>query len=333
MKSVWPLAFLSLLACQPSNQHAHFIKASIETEAVNSNGDAADDPALWVHPEDHENSLILGTQKKQGLYSYTLNGQIQQFLPVGRLNNVDVRQHLSINGQTRDMAAASNRSNNTISMFDISNSGELKPNTDIQVPSSQFAEVYGFCMGWVNDTLYMVMTGKNADAELYRLNSEIMALEVIRTLPIPSQSEGCVINDTTGDLYIGEEASGVWRFNVLDNEVGGLIIQVDDKNLVADVEGLALIKHQDQTFLMVSSQGNSSYPIYNLANNRLITVIAVEDSATIDGVSGTDGIDVNQHIQSAQWPKGVFISQDDVNPDHNQNFKVMDLRDVLKLLH
>jgi 3-phytase len=38
--------------------------ARVETEPVPSSGDAADDPAIWVHPGDPARSLVLGTDKK-----------------------------------------------------------------------------------------------------------------------------------------------------------------------------------------------------------------------------------------------------------------------------
>lgn len=72
--------------------------------------DAADDPAIWVNPVDASKSLILGTDKQAGLYVYDLAGKPSQFLPVGRINNVDVRSLETENG-VRHIAAASNRTN------------------------------------------------------------------------------------------------------------------------------------------------------------------------------------------------------------------------------
>jgi 3-phytase len=38
-------------------------------------GDAADDPAIWVHPVDPALSLVLGTDKKGGLNVFDLEGK------------------------------------------------------------------------------------------------------------------------------------------------------------------------------------------------------------------------------------------------------------------
>ena len=51
------------------------VPALVETTPVKTQGDAADDPAIWVHPIDAQKSLILGTNKKRGLYVYNLEGE------------------------------------------------------------------------------------------------------------------------------------------------------------------------------------------------------------------------------------------------------------------
>ena len=64
------------------------VRATAET--AGTSGDA-DDPAIWVNEADPAQSLILGTDKTAGLYAYGLDGAVRQFLPDGRLNNVDLR--------------------------------------------------------------------------------------------------------------------------------------------------------------------------------------------------------------------------------------------------
>src|SRR6266540_4958626 len=49
-------------------------EARVETAPVPHKGDAADDPAVWIHPQQPELSLILGTDKEGGLHTYNLDG-------------------------------------------------------------------------------------------------------------------------------------------------------------------------------------------------------------------------------------------------------------------
>ncbi len=54
------------------------VTAVVETEAVDSFGDAADDPAILVNPEEPEKSLVLGSDKTVGggIYAYELDGTV-----------------------------------------------------------------------------------------------------------------------------------------------------------------------------------------------------------------------------------------------------------------
>jgi 3-phytase len=68
------------------------VQARGETEAVaTANADAADDPAIWRNPANPAASLIVGTDKRAGLYVYDLTGRQRSFVNAGRVNNVDLR--------------------------------------------------------------------------------------------------------------------------------------------------------------------------------------------------------------------------------------------------
>src|SRR4051812_49304247 len=82
--------------------------AKIQTDAVPTDGDAADDPAIWIHPADPARSLVLGTDKKGGLHAYTLDGRERQVVSRGsRPNNVDVVYDFRLGGRKTDLAIAS----------------------------------------------------------------------------------------------------------------------------------------------------------------------------------------------------------------------------------
>jgi 3-phytase len=88
-----------------------------ETAPVASGDDAADDPAIWVHPRAPEKSLVLGTDKKRGLQLYDLDGKLLQSLPDGRLNNVDLRGGFRVRDREYALVAATNRSSRAISLY------------------------------------------------------------------------------------------------------------------------------------------------------------------------------------------------------------------------
>src|SRR5262249_44232403 len=74
--------------------------ATVETDPVPQGGDAADDPAIWINPNDPAKSTIIGTDKMGGLAVYDLSGKQIQYLPDGRMDNVDLRDGFKLGGQT-----------------------------------------------------------------------------------------------------------------------------------------------------------------------------------------------------------------------------------------
>jgi len=76
MKTTAALALLLLAgACATDNITAVSVPAVFETAGMTGAGDRADDPAVWVHPTDAGKSLILGTNKDEGLHVYNLKGE------------------------------------------------------------------------------------------------------------------------------------------------------------------------------------------------------------------------------------------------------------------
>ena len=117
-----PLAACLTEQVAPPPVNARTVLPALETTPVRSRDDAADDPAIWVHPQNPDASLIIGTDKQYGLEVYNLAGERVQSVPAGRTNNVDLRM-LDARGPWSAIAAASNRSSNTISLFAIDNEG------------------------------------------------------------------------------------------------------------------------------------------------------------------------------------------------------------------
>ncbi|USD27256.1 phytase [Pseudoalteromonas sp. SCSIO 43201] len=298
-----------------------------QTQPVQSYGDAADDPAIWVNSKVPSQSLVYGTDKKSGLNVYDLEGKLLKSLPVGRVNNVDIRYNINVNGETVDIAAASNRTSQSISLFKIDRGtglpsllGDLK--TDL-------ADPYGLCMGkygkdlavWVNDT----------DGRFQKYNIEFNNNMATATMTmqwtVPSQPEGCVSDDENLRLFYGEESTGVWLKN-LDEKSADTLIATTSSDVHADIEGMSLFTVNDQHYLIVSSQGNNRYAVYAVDdNNKYLGVFAVGANWTkmIDGASETDGLDVTSHHLGQALPDGLLVVQDghNVMPKAAQNFKLV----------
>lgn len=61
------LAILVAPTAVPAIAQSSEVSAKVETQSVPIDGDAADDPAIWVHPTDPSLSTVIGTDKEGGL--------------------------------------------------------------------------------------------------------------------------------------------------------------------------------------------------------------------------------------------------------------------------
>lgn len=323
------------------------VVATYETEpvAADKDMDAADDPAIWYNSASPENSLIIGTDKKRGLGVYNLKGKQLFFSSVGRVNNVDVLPSFPVGDSTITLVGASNRSTNTITLMSLNSDGTLQ-----QFPGdgqlSKVGEVYGFCFAYKYSTheYYAFVSGKEGEVEQWslRYNGEKIELKLERSIKLATQVEGMVADSLTGKVFIAEEDHGIWEYSIDPKaKIEPIKIEVSDpknnKNILDDVEGLALYKKKDGSgYLVASSQGNNSYAFFDRQNPTNYLGSIVVTSGVIDAVEETDGIEVSSHDFGPDFPKGIFLAQDGFNYDNNtktsQNFKIMDWQSIEEIL-
>ncbi|KTB88110.1 phytase [Pseudomonas syringae] len=310
-----------------------------QSQPVGRQGDAADDPAIWVNPQNPALSRVLGTNKKQGLLTYDLSGKQLQELPVGRLNNVDVRPGFMLGKHKVDLAVASNRDRNSLSLFSIDrSSGVVREAGEIPTP---LAEIYGVCLFKpASGELYAFANGKDGSFLQYRLSAADGKAhgELVRRFKVETQPEGCVADDQRQRLFLGEEDVGVWEVDARADQPATLssVIKVGEA-VHADVEGLALYQSDSHDYLVISSQGNDTYvvvdaePPYTL---RGAFRVGLNAEAGIDGTSETDGIEVTSMNLGGPWSKGMLVVQDGRKrmPEQAQNFKFVPWAEVVKTL-
>lgn len=301
--------------------------------------DAADDPAIFARADGaafrfagaQAQAIILGTDKKAGLYVYGLDGSTLQFLAEGLLNNVDLRDQ----GEGF-VAGASDRGRMGVALYRFdprSSTDKLEPAGFIR---SDVAEPYGFCMGRLDGELIAALIGKDGQVRIYGLTDDgttIVGAER-RRFAVGSQSEGCVVDDDAGQLYIGEELKGVWRYPLRGTDAErALVGGVGDGKLVADVEGVALIKHAGDRFLLVSSQGDSAFAVWRVsgADASYVGRFRVSAGSGVDAVTGTDGIDARGGAIGS-FSAGLVVVQDDQNDGGAQNFKLLGWSEILGAL-
>jgi 3-phytase len=335
------LILLSGCSGEPAPSAPHtvtLVSAMVETAPMPHAGDSADDPAIWVDPDDGARSLIIGTDKLGGLAVYDLAGQQLQYLPDGNMNNVDLRAGFALAGRDVTLVTAGNRSGDSIAIY------RLDPATrrleHVAARPITTIEVYGSCMYRSVKTgkLYYFVNSKAGAVEQWELfdaGGGRVDGRKVRAFAVGSQTEGCVADDELGRFYIGEEAVGIWRYGAEPGD-GDARAQVDiaraGGHLASNIEGLTLALGSDRGgYLIASSQGNSTYALYRRGDNAYLGSFAIGDGDGVDGVSDTDGIDATAANLGPAFPQGVFVAQDGTNDDGNQNFKLVPLQAVLRL--
>ncbi|HEY3216905.1 MAG TPA: phytase [Candidatus Eisenbacteria bacterium] len=315
--------------------------ARIETEPVPHAGDAADTPAIWVHPTDPEKSLVLGTDKHGGLMVYDLDGSQRQLVSDrSRPNDVDVLYDFPLGGRRVDLALAGCRSKSgsgvkvwvidpiTRSLSDATAGGFM----------SVFGGTspYGTCVyhSARSGKCYFFVTTDKGRVEQHRLEDAgggMISATRVRAFEVGSICEGCVADHELGYYYLSEEPVGIWKFGAEpeDGDRRTLVAKVGEHDLTADVEGLALYSATGgRGYLIASSQGSSTFNVYDRRGDNPYVVTIEPRAGRIGVVDHTDGIAVTSCPTSRQFPYGLFVAQDGENDRKNQNFKLYGWEDI-----
>jgi 3-phytase len=308
------------------------VAPAAETTPVDTTDDSADDACIWVHPQDPEKSLIIGTNKEAGLEVYDLNGRLLQSLGTLRPNNVDLRAGFSLEGGAAVIVAASNRADDTIGLYSIDIETRKLHDVSARVIEAGM-EVYGLGMyrSSLTGDYYVFVNSKAGEVKQWRLAPEgqKVGAELVRSFHVGSQLEGVAADDELGHLYIGEENVAIWRYGAepdFEAEERELVdLTLPRGNFTADVEGLALYTAPDGGgYLLASSQGDHRFLVYERRPpNRYIGSFRIESEAGIDRVTGTDGIAATSAPVGSRFPQGLFVAQDDEDDAGTQNFKLV----------
>lgn len=330
-----------LLASRPKGEPVVQVAANLETDPVPSVGDAADDAAIWRHPLDPSQSTIIGTDKDSGLVVYDLLGEALQFLPDGKLNNVDLRYNFPLGDRSVAIVTAGNRADNSIAIYQVDVSTRKLEN--VRARKIITCSAYGSCMYQSLKTgkLYYIVNSKPRGVveqwELYDNGIGKVDAKKVRSFEIGFSPEGCVADDELDFLYIGLQEKGIWKYGAEPGD-GADHTVVDSTSegghLARQVEGLALYYANDSTgYLIASSQGKNDFMIYRReGENDYLGTFTIVAGNGIDEVTHTDGIDVVSFNLGPSFPQGVFIAQDHRNDSGNQNFKIVSWRSIVNAM-
>ena len=341
---------LELRAPKPADKTARpkvaTVTAWAETTPAGSYGDAADDPAIWANPADPAKSLVIATDKKAGLYVYDMQGKVVQFLPDGKMNNVDLHEGYELGGEKIVLVAASNRTDKSIALYRLDTDRRELVSIADGVQPTGLGDPYGLCLyrSTGDARTYVFINGDDTRKRQWELvataNGRVRA-KLVRDMNFDSQTEGCVADDETGALYVNEEDVGLWRMSA-EADGGGEKTTVqkiaDNPAVKDDFEGLGIYDlGSGRGYIVVSSQGNDTYAVYRREGKQeyLGSFAVVADPLRgIDGISETDGLEITSRNLGPGFEHGAMIAQDgrNVMPVENQNYKYVPWESIARAL-
>lgn len=333
------LTAICLAGCQLD---AVDVPACVQTDPVRSDGDAADDAAIWVNRAEPAASVVIGTDKRAGLHVYDLAGRELQFLPLGETNNVDLRQDFPFPAGPAPIIATTNKTRGSVTLLRFDpETRRIVPDPVAEIPHAP--KTYGVCLYRAGDGA--VHVGATVDGgpfsqwRLHVMPSGAIRAELVRKLAFDTSAEGCVFDDQLGRLYVAEEEKGIRRFpaDPAHGNKGGLIDRVNSlRGFPADVEGIDLYARDDGSgYLVASNQGNSTFRVYQRGGDNAylgrFRAVGCSDGSTGD-VTGTDGIATVSARLGANWPQGLLVVQDHraKGREGRQNFRYVSWSEILR---
>ncbi|WP_237214680.1 phytase [Falsiroseomonas oryziterrae] len=311
--------------------------------------DMADDPAILLHPTDLTKSVVLGIDKDPQvgrLYAFNLDGAILADADVGnRVTAVDVLyQFPTANGAKVSLVGIADSTKDQLIFY--SYDFAARTFTKLGQVATGF-DPYGMALGRVDGEDYAYVTDRNS-GNTYQfqidwnaagpLGSQITGSNV-RTIPVGSLSEGLVVDDRNGVLYIGEESTGVWRYDASAN--GGtarVAIGTVAGEMEADVEGLALYHGPNGiTYLIASSQNETSamqptqFEVYDVTggvNRAWLGHFTLDEPGGAADVNFTDGLDVTNVNLGGNYTQGLFVAHDATTTAASSLYRFVQWEDI-----
>jgi myo-inositol-hexaphosphate 3-phosphohydrolase len=324
------------LAAPVANAAVVPVSATVETAPVHGSGDAADDPAIWIHPTDPSRSTIIGTDKStdgRGLVVYDLSGRELFYYPDGRMNNVDVRYNFPLGSSRVGLVGVTNRVR-SLDFYKVNEADRSLTKVGSFAPTANIATPRGFSFYHSPDTgkyfAYVTDIGKVEQWELDGSTGSVTG-RLVRSWTVsgPAHTEGLVADDEMKRIYIAQEdIGGIWRYGAEpgDSTVGTKVVSTTEVggDIVQDIKGISIYYGSGGAgYLLAASQGSNRFHVYARDDNRPLGAFNIPAGNGIDAVTGMDGIDVTNFGVGGPFPQGFFVTQDTANDTGRQNFKAV----------
>jgi 3-phytase len=335
MRPLFSFVLLALLAPFVAWAQAVSVQPGGETQpSTLATSAQASDVALWVHPTDRSQSLLLVAHSFSGLVSFTLDGRELQLVQEGPVFGVDVQGGVQVAGAVQQLVMTANRALQGLVPYVVDpgtrglqrvgqgvlRATNFEPEAVTLYRSPSDGRVYAFAGNTVGTTPTVVQF------ELTFTQEGAVTGTEVRRIPLDSPATGLVADDAQGYLFIAERNQGITRVTAEPGTSTSrtLIASVASGVLVAPVGGVALYGAVGSDgYLVVANTGADGFTLYNRqAPHALVGSFQVVRSTTVDAVTDPRSVEVSALALGSLFPQGAFIAHDATN-ESVENYKLI----------
>jgi 3-phytase len=320
----------STVACvhQPTTPKtsATAVRPVAVTEAVA--GDS-DDPAIWIHPTDPARSLILGTDKDGGLYTFDLDGRIladRTKTGLSRPNNVDIEQGVLIDGKRVDLAIVTERDGGRVRVFRLPEVVAIDGGgIDVfegDPPDWRKPMGVGLYHRPSDGALFAIVSRKTGPADGYLWQYRVegdgaggVRLRKVRQFGAFSGGEGEIeaiaVDDEAGYVYYSDEWAGVHKYAAdPDAHNAAVALAVFGKaGFMEDREGISIYKLDARTgYILVSDQEANKFRVFPREGTSKGPHDHPELAVIAASSVHSDGSEVSSVSLGPKFPNGLFVA-------------------------
>lgn len=321
-----------LTACGPEpfpSDNAQPIAPRLSTQKVEVD---SDDPAIWLHPADRSQSLVLGTDKGDddsggALYVFDVNGKIvaeKVVRGLRRPNNVDVEYGLLINGAATDIAVTTQKYVNKIRVHSLPDMRALD-NGGLEVFAGEpEVEPMGVALYKrpSDGAVFVILSRKTGPKDgryLWQYRLEDDGTGTVKATKVrefgkwsgKGEIEAVAVDDSAGYVYYSDEWAGIRKYHADPKapEANAELALFGQEGFKEDREGIAIYQVNDGTgYLIVSNQQADTFHFYKREgepgqphHHALVRVLKLS-------TTGCDGAEVTNVSLNENFPQGLFIA-------------------------
>ncbi len=315
-------ALLIVMGCQDANK----LKPTFVTEPTPTD---TDDPAIWIHPTDPMQSLILGTDKGDangGVFVFDLKGTLlkdKSIVNLPRPNNIDIAYDFVLNGDTIDIAVFTQRNGDNLRVLRVPDMTFIDGGGIPAFAGEEVQAPMGIALYKKPETgeIYAIVSRKSGSDGSYlwqyllQDSAGVIVMEPVRKFGAfkgGNEIEAIAVDNEMGYVYYSDEGAGIRKYYADPDSSNVQLEFFGNQGFVEDHEGISIYKTGDSTgYLLVSDQQGNRFHVFTRESpHKRLAIIPVSTNES-------DGSEVTNVAFGDLYPKGFFIAMSD-----NRTFQI-----------